>query len=704
MLIENFLNPPSVVVYGASTDPTKMGGRVLANLLSGGYGGKVHVIHPKADVVQGLPAHSSAADLAERPAHAIICVPGPAVEAAMQDAIAGGVTHAQILSAGFAEMGEEGRAAQSRLLRMAQEAGVRFSGPNALGCMSAVNSFTASFSGFLMAARPPVGDIAIITQSGAVGTHVLGRAVDMGLGISHAMFTGNEGDLEAADFIEALAGDPATRVICCALETCSDGPKLKRALLAAAQADKPVFILKIGVSEIGAEAAMSHTGRMAGNDAAYSALFEACGTLRATSLDEMLELALVASVAGRPANNRLAVMSISGGVGIMAADAAAAVGVDVAPLPDATLHRIAEIYPLVIGRNPLDTTANAGSALPKVGQMLDEICALDQYGSVYMYFSHVGRTQARLELLIGMVAALKAKYPGLTVILATFIDEANRQALHRAGIANIIDPDRAIAAIGGAARSRMLQAQARAATGGSRPALPSGPFTGGDEVAARAYLEQAGLRGPAETLCTSADQAVAAAARIGFPVVAKIVSQDLPHKTEIGGVVLDIRDADAMRAAYDGIMQRARAAAPEARIAGVSVIEMVRDGAEVIIGGSQDPVFGPMVMVGLGGTAAELFHDVALAPAPVTAARAREMILGTRSAALLTGWRGGPALDLDALGQALAAVSHLVADPAFGISEIDINPFRLRQQGGLVLDALIVPRHPAPADPKETAS
>ena len=704
MLIENFLNPASVVVYGASTDPTKMGGRVLANLLSGGYAGRVHVIHPKATEVQGLPAHTSATELPDRPAHAIICVPGPAVEEAMKDAIAGGITHAQVLSAGFAEMGEAGRAAQARLLQMAREAGVRFSGPNALGCMSAVNSFTASFSGFLMAARPPVGDIAIITQSGAVGTHVLGRAVDMGLGISHAMFTGNEGDLEAADFIEALAGDTATRVICCALETCSDGPKLKRALMAAAQADKPVFILKVGRSEIGAQAAMSHTGRMAGNDAAYSALFESCGTVRAASLDEMLELALVASVAGRPANNRLAVMSISGGVGIMAADAAASVGVEVTPVPEAALAEMTSIYPLVIGKNPLDTTANAGGALPKVGQMLDTLCALDLYGTVYLYFSHVGRTQARLDLLIQMIGTLKAKHPGVTVILATFIDEANRQALHDAGIANIIDPDRAIAAIAGAARSRDLQARARAAAEAARPALPSAAYTGTEEVAARAYLEQAGLRGPAERLCTSADEAAAAGEVIGWPVVAKIVSPDLPHKTEIGGVVLDIRDADSMRAAYDGIMDRARAAAPGARIAGVSVIEMVRDGAEIIIGGSQDPVFGPMVMVGLGGTAAELFHDVALAPAPVSADRAKEMILGTQSAALLTGWRGGPSLDLDALGQAVSAVSHLVADPAFGISEIDINPFRLRQQGGLVLDALIVPRHPATADSKETAT
>lgn len=688
MLINDFLNPGSVVIYGASTDATKMGGRVLANMLNGGYGGTVYVIHPKADVVQGLPAYKSAADLPDTPDTAVICIPSHGVEPAMRDCADRGVKSAIILSAGFAEDGEDGRAAQARIQEIATAAGMRFTGPNSLGCMSAANGFTASFSGFLMANTPVVGHVGIITQSGAVGTHVLGRAVEMGLGISHAVFTGNEADLEAADFIEALVEDDQTHVICAALETCNDGPKLRRALEVAARADKPVFICKVGRSDVGQQAAMSHTGRMAGNDAAYSTVFETAGAVRADSLDSMLDYALTASVSGRPLNNKVAILSISGGVGIMAADASEIAGLDVPPIPAATRKAIEDTYPLAIGANPIDTTANLGANIAKGGEMLDLIARDGVFGSVYIYFSHVGRSP-RITLLTEMLAGVKAKYPDLTLVLSTFIDPQSRPALHAGGIADVIDPDRAIQAIGGALRSRDLQSAVRSENQAGLPALACGAFAGGDEVAARSYLEGAGLRGPAEILCQTPDEAVAAGEKIGWPVVAKIVSKDLPHKTEIGGVVLNLRDADAMRAAFAGIMERANAAKPDARIAGVSVIEQVDGGVEMIVGGSQDSVFGPMVMVGLGGTAAELFHDVALAPAPISVHKARDMVLSTRAAALLTGWRGGPAMDIDALAQAVSTVSQLVADPKFNIDEIDINPFRLMENGGLVLDALI---------------
>ncbi|MGR3321569.1 MAG: acetate--CoA ligase family protein [Pseudooceanicola sp.] len=688
MLIDDFLNPGSVVIYGASTDPKKMGGRVLANMVNGGFGGRVHVIHPKADEVQGLPAWRSAADLPETPDTAVFCIPTQGVEPAMRECAERGVKSAIILSAGFGEEGEEGKAAQARIEAIAREAGMRFSGPNSLGCISAVHRFSATFSGYLMENTPKPGHVGIITQSGALGTHVMGRAFDMGLGLSHGIFCGNEGDLEAADFIAGMAEDPETHVICAALETCNDGPKLRAALETAARAGKPVFICKVGRSEVGAQAAMSHTGRMAGNDAAYSAAFAAAGAVRTRSIDDMLEFALVASVAGRPRNDKVAVLTISGGAGIIAADACDDTGLDAAPVKPETARAITDVYPLCIGVNPIDATANVGTDIGKAGALFEALAKDGQYGTIYLYFAFVGRSE-RIQIFKEQVIEVKRRYPGISVVLSTFLYDEYRAELHEAGIADVLDPDRAIRAVAGAWESRRLQDRLAARRETAPPALPATPFDGGDEVAAKRYLERAGLNGPAERLCTSVDEAVAAAEEIGWPVVAKIVSADLPHKTEIGGVVLDIRDADAMRTAHAGIMDRARAAKPDARIAGIAVIEQVEGGTEMIVGGSQDPSFGPMVMVGLGGTAAELFHDVALAPAPVSPQEAREMVLSTRASALLTGWRGGPPLDLDALCAAVSTVSHLVADPKFNIAEIDINPFRLKEKGGLVLDALI---------------
>ncbi|MDF1854622.1 acetate--CoA ligase family protein [Pseudooceanicola sp.] len=689
MLIDNFLNPGSVVIYGASTDPKKMGGRVLANMLSGGYPGQVYVIHPKADIVQGLTAYKSTADLPATPDTAVLCIPSNGVEPALRDCAALGVKSAIILSAGFGEEGEEGKAAQARIKAIAKDAGMRFSGPNSLGCISAVHKFSATFSGYLMENTPKPGHVGIITQSGALGTHVMGRAFDMGLGLSHGIFCGNEGDLEAADFIEAMAADPETHVICAALEACNDGPKLRRALLAAAMADKPVFICKVGRSEVGAQAALSHTGRMAGNDSAFSAVFEASGAVRVRSIEDMLEFALVTSVAGRPENDRVGILTISGGAGIIAADAADDIGLDTPPVRPETGKALHDIYALCIGANPIDTTANVGTDISKAGALLEAMAKDGQYGTIYLYLAFIGRGE-RIAKFKEHVIAVKNRYPELSVVLSTFLSDEYRPELHAAGIADVLDPDRAIRASAGAWQSRKLQAAARAAASDSTaPALPAAAFAGGDEVAAKAYLAEAGLRGPAETLCQFADEAVAAAKAIGWPVVAKIVSEDLPHKTEIGGVVLNLRDEAALRAAYDGILTRAKAAKPDARIAGISVIEQVEGGVEMIVGGSQDANFGPMVMVGLGGTAAELFHDVALAPAPVSPEQAREMVLSTRASALLTGWRGGPAMDLEALAQAVSVVSHLVADPKYNVAEIDINPFRLKENGGLVLDALI---------------
>ena len=684
--LETLFRPASVAIIGASSDPAKLGGRPLHNLLRYGYAGRIHPVNSNADEVQGLKAYRSVADIPGPVDQAVIVVPAPAVEGALAACAAKGIRIVQVLSSGFAEIGGDGAVLQQRLVDLARREGVRITGPNALGSISAPDNFFATFTGLLATVRPTAGRIAFATQSGAFGSHAYAVATLRGLGMSRAVATGNEADIDVAACIDYLAEDPGTDVICAAIEGCRDGDRLRRALLKAAAARKPVAVMKVGSTEAGAAAAATHTGSLAGEDRVFDAVLRECGAFRPASIEAMVDFAYLRSVAPAPPNAEVGIVTISGGIGVLMADACIASGLQVPRLAPGVRATVREILPVASGENPIDATAQVAGRLQAFEGIVGTLLRDTAVGTVLLYLAHVGRDPARFGAIEAALGRLRARHPDRLIVLGMTHTEEVRRRLDAIGVPVFEDPTRAVQAVAAALASRRLQDEAEALP----PAVPGRPIAGAasNEAAAKALLAGAGIPVLPERICATAEEAARAAADLGFPVAAKILSDDIPHKTEVGGVLLDLGDAETVRAGFAELLRRARAAAPGARIDGVLVAPMVRGGAETILGVQRDPVFGPMVMFGMGGVAVELFRDVAFASAPLSAARAERLVASVRGARLLDGWRGGPPLDRGALVGALRRLSEFAAAQG-EIEGVEVNPFLVRAEGAVALDALV---------------
>jgi len=684
-------HPRSVALIGASSDPERIGGRPLRFMLEGGFEAPLYPVNKSGATIQGLPAFASVLDIPHPVDHAIICVPVAGVEAAVRDSIAKGVKAIQVMTAGFAEIDAAGRALQDKLVGMCRDAGVRMLGPNSLGLLNVPTRFFSTFSTALNGLKPVPGPIALATQSGAFGSATYGMASLRGLGFSKIIATGNEADVDVAECIDYLVDDPDTRVICAALESCRDGERLRRALLKAAAAGKPVLIMKVGRTELGAAAASTHTGSLAGNDVVYDTVFAECGAWRPESIEEMLDIAYLFSVAGAlPANADVGVVTGSGGIGVLMADDAGERGLALPPLPEPARRAALELLPFAVASNPLDMTAQVtavASGVPRtVATMLDHA----GYGTVFAYLAHVGLSPQRFASTQAELIALCQRHPGRMLVLVMLSTPEVNRALEQHGIAVFEDPSRAVRAVAALARLRQRLGTLYLPTHQAPAADTLGDVS--TEDGAKRALAAAGLPVLPERLCRSAAEAAAAAQAMGFPVVAKIVSPDIPHKTEVGGVMLRLQDAAAVQDAYAQLLTRAQTARSDARIEGVLIAPMLQGGVEVILGLHRDPTFGPMLMYGSGGTAVELFQDVAFASAPVTPERARALLDAVRSTQLLRGWRGGPQYDEAALVDAICRLSDFALAHADRLESVDINPLVVRTQGAACLDAVITLR------------
>ncbi len=687
--------PTSVALIGASSDPERIGGRPLRFLLEAGFKGRLHPVNRSgAAEIQGLPAYASLLDVPGPVDHAIIAVPVPGVEAALKECAAKGVKAVQVFTAGFAEVDAAGVELQARLVAICREAGMRMVGPNALGLLNPSQNFYATFSTALNGLRPKHGVIGLATQSGAFGSATYGMATLRGIGLSRVIATGNEADVDVAECIDYLAEDPDTRVICAALEACKDGARLRAALRKAAVAGKPVIIMKIGSTDVGAAAAATHTGSLAGNDAVYDAVFAECGAHRAQSVEEMLDLAHLCAVIGTlPSNEDIGIMTGSGGIGILMADNATELGMKLPALTESANAALRELLPYAVPANPFDTTAQVTAVPDGVARTIEAMLGKDAaYGSLFAYLAHVGLSPKRFQSTEDRLIAIHREHPDRALVVVMLSDEGVSQRLEAAGVAVFADPTRAVRAIAGAARMARLRRDMRTADVAVPAAAQKLP-TVATETQAKALLGAAGIPVLPEKTCNSASDAVAAANAMGYPVVAKIVSADIPHKTEVGGVLVGLQDADAVAAGYDILLARAAERAPHARIDGVLIAPMVRGGVETIIGIHMDAVFGPMVMFGLGGTAVELYKDVAFASAPLTPAQSLTLVDSVRASALLKGWRGGPVYDVPALCNAISKLSEFAVQHADQLAGIDINPFVVQTEGGVCLDALISTTH-----------
>lgn len=693
-----FFHPRSIAIIGASSDPERIGGRPLRFLIEAGFAGDIHPVNTAGHAqLQGRRAWRSVLDIAEPIDHAIVAVPLPAVEQAVADCARQGVRAVQVFTAGFAEAGPEGAALQRRLVDIARGAGMRLIGPNALGLINPATGLFATFSTLLNGLRPGAGCIGLATQSGAFGSATYGAAALRGLGLSVAVATGNEADVDVAECIAYLAQDRDTRVICTALEACRDGAALRAALLAAADAGKPVVAMKIGRSALGAAAAATHTGGLAGNDAVFDAVLEECGAVRASSIDEMLDIAQFFSTgdgpAALPAGPRVGVVTGSGGIGVLIADEAEPLGLELPPLPEAAQHSLREILPFAVPANPFDTTAQVTSVPQGIERTVETLVAQGGCDTVIAYLAHAGLSPQRFAATEAALAALARQHPQQRLMVVMLATPEVQQRLAQAGVAVFGDASRALRALGAAWALRQRRQRLHRVAPPSPAAQPLPDVS--TEALAKSCLAAAGLPVPTEQACATREAAVRAAQAIGHPVVAKILSADIPHKTEVGGVMLNLADADAVAAAFDELLRRAAQHRPDARIDGVLIAPMLRGGVETIAGVVIDPAFGPMVMFGLGGIATELFRDVAFASAPLTTARAQALISATRAGQLLAGWRGAPPLDREALAQALVKLSEFAAAHAHELAAVDINPLVVREQGCACLDAVIERHAPA---------
>lgn len=684
-----FFQPRSLAIIGASSDPERIGGRPLRFLIEAGFSGALYPVNTAGHAeLQGRRAYQNINDIAEPIDHAIIAVPLPAVEQAVADCARQGVKAVQVFTAGFAEAGPDGAVLQRRLVEIARSTGMRLIGPNALGLINPSIGLLATFSTLLNGVKPSAGRIGLATQSGAFGSATYGAATMRGLGLSVAVATGNEADVDVAECIDYLAQDPDTRVILTALEACRDGAALRAALLAAADAGKPVVAMKIGRSELGAAAAATHTGGLAGNDAVFDAILAECGAVRASSIDEMLDIAQYCDAAAQlPAGPRIAVVTGSGGIGVLIADEAEPLKLSLPPLSEKAKRALQAVLPFAVAANPFDTTAQVTSVPQGIERTVEAMLAEGGCDTVIAYLAHAGLSPQRFALAESALISLARQYPLQQLVVVMLATPEVQQRLAASGVVVFADASRAVRALGAAWSMR----QRRAALHRVAPPVPAAhPLPDiATEAQAKACLAAAGLPVPAEYACASRGAAVQAANAIGYPVVAKILSADITHKTEMGGVMLNLANADAVGSAFDELLHRAAQHRPDARVDGVLIAPMLRGGVETIAGVVNDPTFGPMVMFGLGGIATELFRDVAFASAPLTPARAEALIDSTRASQLLAGWRGAPASDRAALVDTLVRLSAFAAAHAHELAAVDINPLVVREHGCACLDAVI---------------
>lgn len=694
--LDALFKPRSIAIIGASQDETKIGGRPLQLLQKHGFEGRIYPINKCGGIVQSLPAFVSVRDVPEPIDLVIVAVPAGAAVAAIEDCAAIGVKAAVILSAGFTEVGEEGALLQARLTEIARQSGMRILGPNCLGSIGIAERSIATFSIAIEASMPPAGPVGIVSQSGNLGSFTMRSASLRGVGISNFIATGNECDIDIADGIAWMATDPQTKVILCCLETCRDGAKFVAALEMARAAGKPVIVLKIGSSEAGSAAAASHTGALAGSDAVFDVVFRNAGAVRVANIEQLIDMAHMLSVveADRlPRGNRVALIAASGGFGVMMADAASQNGLTLPRLGQDTQDKILQIVPYAAPHNPVDTTAQV-SARPELFQGVLSAVASDPVCDVVIVLMSSALSLPRLrDVYLEALRGLKAEHPDKLVVLCCSGPADVIAQINAMGFATIEGIDAVCSAVAGLVRVGTMRAHTALAAIDVLPgeALPADVFANENE--AKKVLASAGIPILEERVATDKASLLRDAAEIGFPVVIKIVSPDIAHKTEVGGVVVGLANEEDLAQAYDTMMASVAAKAPDARITGVLVVKMAGSGTELILGTKNDSIFGPIVMVGLGGIFAEVMQDVSLQIAPVSEATALEMIRSLKAFPLLDGARGRPKADVQAAASAVAALSRLAIQQASSIAEVDINPLLVAREGeGVVaLDALFVP-------------
>jgi acyl-CoA synthetase (NDP forming) len=562
---------------------------------------------------------------------------------------------------------------------------MRLVGPNCLGLFNAALGYFPIFSASFENGWPLPGRVGIASQSGAYGTHLFAAARDRGIGTPVLVTTGNEADIQVADVIHWMAGSEEVEVIAAYVEGVGDGARFVAALEATRAARKPVVLMKVGRSALGEAAARSHTASIAGDDRVFDAVLAEFGAVRARTTEELLDIAYVAGKRVYPTRNTLGVVTISGGAGVLISDAAEAAGLPMPEMPEDAQARLKALVPFASPRNPVDCTAQAFNDMTVIGRFAESMVAEGGYSSIIAFFTQWGASPSMAPRLRAELKGVLERHPDRLFVLSILAPTERVREWEADGFLCIEDPSRAVVAL--AAMGVFGAGFARS------PATPAAlsavelPEAAPNEAEAKRILAGAGIPMVPERACRSAEDAVAAAREFGFPVVAKLLSPDILHKSEIGGVLLDLGDEAAVQAGFATLLARAAERAPGARVDGVLAARQVRGAVEIALGVTRDPVFGPVAMVGLGGVFIEVFRDVAFRRCPVDEAQAEGMIRALRGFPLLDGARGRPRADVPALARALVALSRFAAAAGPRLLSAEINPLMVLPEGEGVLAA-----------------
>jgi acetyltransferase len=685
MSLESFFNPKSVAIIGASAQKGKVGYEILKNMIDAGYEGKIFPINPKNDTIEGHKCYAELGALGQTPDLVIIIVPAKIVPGIMQQCAQVGVKSVIIITAGFKEIGKAGRELENQVVQIARQAGIRIIGPNCLGLIVPANKLNASFGGNL----PAAGAIGYLSQSGALLTAILDMANANDIGFSKLVSIGNKADVDELDVIEALASDEDTKVIAGYLESIGNGNQFVREAEEISH-DKPILLIKAGATEAGAKAASSHTGSLAGAEAAYESAFERAGIIRCSSIGQQFDYAQAFANQPLPTGPSVAVITNAGGPGIMAADAIEQQGLTFAKLTNKTIEKLSSGLPPAANLyNPVDVLGDA--LADRYELALDAVLDDPKVDTVLVLLTPQAMTEpaATAEAII-RITRRKPQKPVLACFLGAEKIEEGVRILRQGGIPQIDATERAVETI------RVMSDYVRWR---ARPKRVVKLFPVNrrkveniverhlrqalreiGETESKDILEAYGFATPKGSIATTAEQAAGIAEQLGFPVVLKIWSPDILHKSDVGGVQIGLKSVKEVKDAFDLMMYRIPKKLPDADILGVLVQEMCSGGREVILGMKRDPHFGPLMMFGMGGTMVEVLKDVSFYLAPLTADEAKQMLKSTKTYQMLKGVRGQEGVDIDAIAEGLQRLSQLVTEFA-QIQELDINPYVVGPEG-----------------------
>jgi acetyltransferase len=679
MSLESFFNPKSVAIVGASRQKTKVGHEILINMIAAGYQGKIFPVNPQTQTIEGLVCYPDLESIGQVPDLVIIIVPAKIVPTVMQQCAKLKARSVIIITAGFKEIGKEGRQLEEQIIHIAKRSGIRVIGPNCLGVISPANKLNASFGTDM----PACGVTGYVSQSGALLAAILDMANASGIGFSKLVSIGNKADINELDVIRAFGADPDTKVIAGYLESVTDGNDFVRQAERISQR-KPILLIKSGGTSAGAKAASSHTGSLAGGEVAYESAFARAGIIRCNSIKQQFDYARAFADQPLPAGPSVAVITNAGGPGIMAADAIERMGLAFAKLADQTVKELAtKLPPAANLYNPVDILGDA--LADRYEFALDVVLDDQNVDTVLVVLTPQAMTDAAATAeVVVKVARQKPAKPVLACFLGAVKVEKGRRILRDGNIPQYDSAESAVATIkvmadyvGWRNRPkrvvRLFPVNRRKVENIIERHLRRGDREIG-ETDSKEILEAYGFKTPEGAIAGTPEQAANIAQQIGFPVVLKIWSSEIVHKSDVGGVKLGLNSEQEVKDAFDLMMYRIPKKRPDANILGVLVEKMYKIGKEVILGMSRDPSFGPLMMFGMGGIMVEALKDVSFYLAPLTEDEAKQMLMNTKTYKILKGMRGQEGVDIDAIAESLQRLSQLVTEfPQ--IQEMDINPY-----------------------------